>query len=247
MPKKKSQTEPYKQLERISSGASGFDKIIEGGFEQGSINLLVGGSGSAKTIFATQFLAEGLRKGESCLFITFEEKKENFFNEMRTFNWKLEEYEKQEKLVFLEYNPEKVRTMLDEGGGAIESIVIKNKIKRIVLDSVTSFALLFEGELEKREQALALFNIIRKWGCTCVLTLEEDPTDRDKGPSIGLEFEADSITLLYFVRYRDKRTRFVEVLKMRGTKHSTELYPFEITKEGVVLGQSVRREAIDIS
>ena len=46
----------------------------------------------------------------------------------------------------------------------------------------------------------------------------------------SLEFEADSIILLYFVRVKGTRKRFVEVLKMRGTNHSTEIYPFDIIK-----------------
>ena len=49
---------------RINSGVPGFDSLIEGGFESESINLVVGGSGSGKTIFALQFLLEGVKKGE---------------------------------------------------------------------------------------------------------------------------------------------------------------------------------------
>jgi len=67
--------------------------------------------------------------------------------------------------------------MLEEGGGAIENIVLTKKINRIVIDSITSFELLFEKEIEKRESALALFNIIRKWNCTSLLTYEGTPSN----------------------------------------------------------------------
>jgi len=227
-----------KEPERVSSGVYGFDELVEGGFENGSVNLVVGDSGSGKTIFALQFLIDGLKKGKTCLYITFEEKKEEFYKNMLDFGWNLEDYEKKNKFFFLEYNPEKVKAMIEEGGGEIENIVFKNKISRLVIDSVTSFALLFEDELQKREASLALFDIIRKWKCTSILTLQEDPKNR-KGESSSLEFETDSIILIYFVREKKKRERFIEVLKMRGTRHSNEIHPLEISNKGFYVSKKV--------
>ena len=117
----KRKTSAKKKEERVNSGIIGMDKLIEGGFEKNSVNLIVGGSGSGKTIFAMQFLMDGIEKGENVLYITFEEKKREFFKDMFNFGWDLEKYEKEKKFFFLEYNPEKVRIMLEEGGGAAES------------------------------------------------------------------------------------------------------------------------------
>ncbi|MEM4625525.1 MAG: ATPase domain-containing protein [Candidatus Pacearchaeota archaeon] len=222
----------FTKLNNVSTGIPNLDTLLKGGFEEFSVNMIVGDSGSGKTIFATQFLVEGLKKGEKCLFITFEEKKEEFYKNMSKFGWDLESYEQKGNFFFLEYSPEKVKTMIEEGGGDIEVTVIKNKIKRMVIDSITSFALLFEGELEKREAALSLFDIIRKWKCTSLVTLQEDPLERKEGGSTSLEFEADSIILLYFMRVGDERKRLIEVLKKRGTAHSTKIYFCEIDEEG---------------
>src|SRR3989344_8978614 len=141
--------------ERVATGIKHFDSLIDGGFAKNSTNLIVGSSGSGKTIFAVEFLIEGMKNGENCLYITFEEGKGEFYANMLEFGWDLAKYEKEEKFFFLEYTPEKVKTMLEEGGGSIESIVLTKKIKRIVIDSITSFELLFERELEKRESALS--------------------------------------------------------------------------------------------
>lgn len=225
------------KVEREPTGIKDFDSLIEGGFEKNSTNLLVGSSGSGKSIFAIQFLMEGLKRGERCLYITFEEKKEEFYDNMIKFNWDLEKFEKQGRFVFLEYTPEKVKTMLEEGGGIIESIVLRKKIKRIVIDSITSFELLFEEDIEKREAALALFNMLRKWDCTSLLTYQGDPSRERKPSSRTLEFESDSISLLYFVRGKKQRERFIEVLKMRGTKHSLGIYPLSIEKSGVIISK----------
>jgi len=229
---------------RISSGIEGFDKMVEGGFEKNSVNLVVGDSGCGKTIFAIQFLVEGLKKGESCLYVTFEEKKKEFYSNMLNFGWNLEENEKKGKFFFLEYNPEKVKNMIEEGGGEIESIVVKHKISRIVIDSVTSFALLFEDELQKREAALSLFDIIRKWNCTSILTLQENPVERKEGSSTSIEFEADSIILIYFIRERKERQRFIEVLKMRGTRHSAKIHPLNFSNKGLYVSSEVFSDGI---
>ena len=60
---KKALTEKQKRISRVPTGIPGFDKLISGGFDYGSINLVVGGSGSGKTIFAMQFLIEGIKRG----------------------------------------------------------------------------------------------------------------------------------------------------------------------------------------
>ena len=54
------------------------------------------------------------------------------------------------KFFFLSYAPEKVKTMLEEGGGDIEITVLNQKIQRIAIDSVTNFVMLYENEFEMR-------------------------------------------------------------------------------------------------
>lgn len=236
MVKKTMKKAPKRGEIRVPTGIPNFDKLVEGGFEKDSINLLVGDSGCGKTIFAIQFLIDGLKRGEKCLYVTFEEKKSEFYSNMADFGWDLEKFEKDGKFIFMEYTPEKVKTMLEEGGGTIESVVLGKKITRMVIDSITSFALLFVDDLKKREAALELFSMLRKWGCTSLLTYEEDPNSEKKTTSKTLEFESDSIIAIYYKRMESKRERYIEVLKMRSTKHSREIYPLSVEKNGISVG-----------
>ncbi len=228
--------------ERVKTGIPNLDALVGGGFAKKSTNLIVGGSGSGKSIFAVQFLVDAMKRGEKCLYVTFEEKKEQFYKNMLEFNWDLADYEKRGLLTFLEYTPEKVKTMLEEGGGAIESIILSKKIARVIIDSISSFEILFEDEFEKREATLALFSMISDWGCTSMITLEEP--GEAKSASRALEFESDSIILLYFLRTNSERERFIEVLKMRGSEHSKRMYKFEITKKGIMISKKPSNEKI---
>ena len=215
-------------IERVSTGIKNLDRITEGGLEKNSTNLLVGGSGNGKSIFATQFLIEGVRKGEAVLYVSFEEKKKEFYTNMLELGWDLEKAEKDGKFFFLSYTPEKIRTMLEEGGGDIETIVLTKGIKRVAIDSITAFVMLFDQDVEMREKTLALFTLLRSWTCTSLLIYERDPLIDKRQSSRILEFEADSLILLYFTRIKKERERFLEVYKMRGTNHSTNIFPYDI-------------------
>ncbi len=77
--------------------------------------------------------------------------------------------------------------------------------------------------------------MINEWDCTAVLTLEhESGMDHLEHHTITqLEFEADSLILFYHLRNKNLRTRAMEVLKMRGTKHSSKIYSMDIGKKGI--------------
>ena len=155
---------------------------------------------------------------------------------MLGLGWDLEKYEKSGKFFFLSYTSEKVKTMLEEGGGDIETIVLNKGIQRIAMDSVTAFVMLFSSNTEVREKTLSLFSLLRSWKCTSLIVYERDPLIDKKKSSRILEFEADSVMFLYFVRPKKERERFLEIYKMRGTNHSTNIFSYDIRKnKGVVV------------
>jgi len=216
---------------RVSTGTPAIDKLV-GGFKEKSVNLIIGGTGSGKTIMAMQFLVDGARKGEHGIYITFEEKKEKAYDDMCSLGWDIEKYEKEGKIEFLEYTPEQVRKIVTEGGGEIETIIEKMKAKRLVIDSMTSFALLYKDELARKEAALFLFELINKWNCTALLTSQA--VEEVKMFS-EIEFEVDSLIVLYHGKFKGIRRRGLEILKMRGTKIPAKTFPFEITSKGIIV------------
>ena len=220
--------------DRIPTGINGLDRLIEGGFKRGSINLVVGEAGSGKTTFAVQFLIEGIKKGEGGIYITFEEKKEKLYDDMLEFGWDLAKYEQMGLFKFLEYKPEQIKRVLVEGGGTIDAIITQMKAKRIAIDSITSFALLFQDVLTQKESSLALFELINTWGCTAVLTAQSVHVGSDE-ISATLQFEVDSIILLYHFKKQGKRIRAIEILKMRGTKTPEITMKLEMTPRGLAI------------
>jgi len=219
-------------IKRVSTGIDGLDPLISGGFKANSVNLVAGGAGCGKSIFAMQFIMDGLKKNEPGIYITFEEKKEKFYEDMLEFGWDLNKYEEKGIFVFLEYSPEQVKKILTEGGGIVESIIEKIKAQRLVIDSITSFSLLYEDELTKKEAALALFELIDKWKCIGILTSEDESSDGHT-VTAAMEFEVDGIVLIYHVKNKGIRHRALEILKMRGTKIPEKTIAMEITAKGI--------------
>lgn len=216
----------------VPSSIKNFDVLSGGGFKKKTINVLVGGPGSGKTIFATQFLFNGLKEGERCLYLTFEEEKSQFYKNMLEFGWDLAKYEKEGKFIFIRDNPLNLRRMLEEGGGTLEYHMIDKGVSRLVIDSITSYEALFNGESEKRKAYTSLFDFIKKWDCISILTVENNDVNKDlsAGP---IDFASDSITRLYLLFHKTERKRFLEVIKKRGSDHSNKIHSFQIGQKGV--------------
>ncbi len=219
-------------IERVSTGIPSLDKLIGGGFKKGSINLVAGNAGTGKTTMAMQFLVDGLNKGEAGVYITFEEDKTKLYQDFSEFGWELERFERTGLLKFLEYTPEQVRRITAEGGGTLDVLVSQMNVKRIVVDSISSFSMLFTNKLSKRESSLALFDLFTKWGCTSVLTSQATKVDADEIEA-ELEFEADGIIVLHHFKKKGKRERALEVLKLRGTKIPEKTMEMTIESKGI--------------
>lgn len=232
-------TKPY-VIERVPTGIEGLDDLMEGGVEKGSSVLLLGSAGSGKTLFGLQFLYRGAKDhGEPGIFISFEEDRESLFRHSSHFNWDLEKLEKQGLFRVLKYKPHQVEKLMKEGGGFIKDLIKSLKAERLVLDSVTSYGLLFKDEYAQREGILELFEMLQKWGCTSIIIDELPATPTDiREDHVG--FLADAIIAMYYMKEgTSTRTHACEILKMRGTQHTNKLLALRFEKDGIVVHPDV--------
>ncbi|MFW6013757.1 MAG: RAD55 family ATPase [Nanoarchaeota archaeon] len=222
-------------LPRCPTGIEGFDEIVEGGLIRDSVTLLCGGPGSGKSIFAMQNLVNGIDKyGESGVYITFEEEVETLLGDMKRFGWNLQEKIQNRQLAILAYSPEQVDRVLYIGGGPIREVIDDLNAKRIVIDSITAFTMLYNSENQRRKALLSLFNILKKWDCTALLTSEQAVQPEEHQAKLE-EYQAEGIIYMYHTKKGDVRERSIEVFKMRGTDHSTKICPLKIGPGGIVV------------
>jgi len=221
--------------ERISTGIPGLDNMTSGGFVKGHTILLCGTYGTGKTTFCLQFLVDGAKRGENGLFITFEEDPEQLAQEGEEFGWDIKGLEKQNKLKIIRISPQDLLNLVEAGFGQIGGVIKGMDVKRIIVDPIIMFDLLGKDEYEKRKYVLDFVTWLKKHGCTAIITMDEVPGTEDDAHSGIAESVVDAIIALYHPQEKKRRTRAIEIIKMRETKHSEELADFEIDSNGIVV------------
>ncbi len=228
---------------KIPSGIPGLDALIGGGLRKNGIVALSGSTGSGRTIFGMQFLMGGMREGEAGMYISFDEKKHSFYENMRSCGWNLAELEAKKQFVFIEYPINEVEQLVEQEGG-IRDLIDAVGVERVVLDSITPFALSFESEDERRIALGKMVDRMRKWLCT-VLVVAEDTGEHSVGvprTRSGIEFVADGFIHLSFIKDGLQRKRYVEVVKMRGAAHLHEMFPARIGDSGFTVASGSGQE-----
>ena len=227
------------EASRVKSGIPGLDRMLGGGFLKNSVVAVAGGTGSGRSIFVSQFLVKGaLEFGEPGLFISFDEQKSSIYASLISFGWDLSELERQQKIVFIEY-PQNELSAFVEQEGAMRDLIETLGIKRVAIDSITPHSLLYSSPEERRTNTLKLVSSLRGWKATCLISAESMPGSEHGFPHTlsGVESFADGFIDLQFFREGGRRTRAVEIVKMRGCRHEHEIRQASITDRGFSISQ----------
>ena len=219
-------------VERVKSGIDGMDRLVEGGFLKGDVILLAGNTGSGKTILSAQFIHEGAAKyGENGVYATFEENAETLKRNLLRFGFDLEKLEREGTVKVLDLEAIK-GAGLSANIEFILNVLREMNAKRLVIDSLTAFLSACEEKFEYRTLMHLFYKILKKLGCTTVMTCSVPAGLETLGLGIE-EFIADSvITLESIVHDGELKTRFL-ILKMRGTNHSKKYHEVIIGGKGL--------------
>ncbi|MFH0929333.1 MAG: ATPase domain-containing protein [Candidatus Aenigmatarchaeota archaeon] len=224
-------------FERIPSGIPGLDELMEGGFPKGSTNLVSGAAGTGKTIFCSQFIWEGLQKGESCMYITLEERPQDIMDDVSRFGWDFEPYIKEKKLFLVYQDPFQ---MTDVTSPLLDEIKQKN-VQRVVIDSTAIFGMYYKEPFEIRKQLFKLLNGLKDIGVTSVIT-SELPEETNQLAKFGVEeFVVDGVIILRYIGIGGEDFVNLQVRKMRRTKHANAWFPMTISDKGIRIKKEERR------
>jgi circadian clock protein KaiC len=227
MPKKSEKKSS--DFERIPSGIPGLDPLMEGGFIKGSTIMVSGAAGTGKTIFCTQFLLEGLKKGETCMFITLEEKPQDIIDDVKRFGWDLQKYVDEKKL-FLDFqDPFQI---IDITSPLLDKIQ-QHKIQRVAIDSTAVFELYYKEPSEIRKQLFKLLTGLKGIGVTSIITSELPEEYKTLGKFGVEEFVVDGVIVLHFLGLGERTFFSLQIRKMRRTNHGKDTYPMEIGDKGI--------------
>lgn len=230
-------------IEKLETGIPGFDFLAEGGLPKGRATLISGTAGSAKTVFASQFLVEGIKLGENGVFVTFEEPPKAIRRNMSGFGWKIQEWEENRQWAFVDASPQPGERPMVTGEydlGAliarIEYAIRKYSAQRVSLDSLGAIFSHLADSAQVRNDLFRLASALRELGVTAIMTAERTQEYGEISRYGVEEFVADNVVILRNVLNDEKRRRTIEILKYRGTNHQKGEYPFTIIpRQGVVI------------
>ena len=219
-------------IQRVPTGIPGFDRLINGGFPKPSAILLSGEPGSGKTTFAIQSLFYGAKTGENGLYLTCISEPtwvvQRFIATYRFYNKELVE---RGKIQFIDLgqnlinDPESILTVIKE-------YVEKYLPARFVIDPLTPVKNTWQKIGKTREKLHELLAYLKSLSSIIYLTSELSFHELHRNPESYL---VDGIVYLSYPEEEKIRRKYIEVLKMRGTKHIMGRQLMDITRDGITV------------
>ena len=233
---------------RLSMGIPELDKMMGGGILEGDSLLVAGPSGTGKSALATQFIAEGLRQGESGIMAIFEERPAGYTDRAHSFGLNLKTPQEKGKLEVLYLRP--LDLSVDETMQEILDAIERVGAKRLVIDSLVGFemALAPGFRAEFRESLYRMIGALTGAGVTILSTVEvEDTFTALSFSHYAISFLTDDILRMRYVEIDGQLRKVMVVIKMRGGNHSKDIREYVITDKGVVVIQPRSTEYIGLT
>ena len=226
--------------ERSATGVPGLDEVLQGGLLAGRLYLIDGNPGAGKTTLALQYLLEGVRKGESCLYVTLSETKDELLAGARSHGWSLDGIEIVELVSddrelagehdLTMYHPSEVE--LSRTVQKVLDAVDRYRPTRMVFDSLSELRLLSQSSLRYRRQILALKQFLGGRGCT-VLLLDDRTAE---GPDMQLQSIAHGVLSLdHTSPSYGCSLRQLRVVKFRGSDFRSGFQDMTLRRGGIAV------------
>jgi len=224
---------------KAPTGITGLDEMTGGGLPRGRTTLLVGGSGSGKTILALQFLVNGVRDcNEPGIFVAFEETPTRIVANAETFGWKLSDL-RQSKLFFMDAQPppDLVQSGTFDLSGMLVALGAKAasmKAGRIVFDALDIVLALLPDPAAQRREIYRLHAWLLEHEMTGIITLKAGGFESGAiGEPFGfMQFMVDCAIVLNHSVVLGVSQRNLRIQKYRGSSFDENESPFLIGKSG---------------
>jgi circadian clock protein KaiC len=216
--------------ERVSTGLPRLDEMFGGsGFYRGSSVLVTGTAGTGKTSLAAHFVEAACRRGERCLFFSFEESADQVFRNMQSLGIDLQKWIKKGLLRFHSARP--TTYGLELHLVKMHKLITEFQAVNVVVDPLSG--LLHAGTpSETRSMVLRLIDHLKEEKITAFLTSLTATGQALEQSEVNVSSLADAWILLRDFESNGERTHGISVLKARGLANSNRLREFRLTGQG---------------
>jgi circadian clock protein KaiC len=222
---------------RALMGVPALDAMLGGGLPRGYSLLVVGPSGSGKSVLAAAFLAEGARCGETGVIAAFEQ------HPIRARTPVLSGLIAEGRVGVVDSRASDLS--IDEVVLLLATEVRRLKASRVVIDSLSGFELALAPTFREdfRESLCRMVTALARLGVTVLMTSElEDRYTELRFSPYGSAFLTDAIIVQRYVEVDSRLLRVMAVVKVRASAHSNELRQFSISYDGIKVGERLNDE-----
>ncbi|MHB8507118.1 MAG: ATPase domain-containing protein [Candidatus Dormibacteria bacterium] len=223
---------------RIRSGIQGLDEMTGGGLPVGSATIVLGPSGCGKTALALAFVGQGLKDGERCLYVSFQEEAEQLIQKAASFGTDLEPAVASGQLK-IHHVPE-TDLNIDVIASVVRDEISQSPLHRVVIDSLAEMVLSAQESARFPAYTRALLSSMRAAGVSVLTTSETNTLGPTAEPLGGLAFLYHNVVMLRYLELESTIGRGAAVLKMRDSAHFTGLRQFSITSRGFEMAGDLR-------
>jgi circadian clock protein KaiC len=217
--------------ERVSLGVPPLDEMLGGGVYRGSTVLVTGTAGTGKTTLAASAVDAACVRGESALFVSFEEAPAQIIRNLRSVGIDLGRWVDQGLLRL--WGERATAFGLEAHLSGIERLLEETEPTVAVLDAVGSLSNV-GAEAEVTSAVVREVDMMKSRGITGILTSLSHDAQRESS-SVAVSSVVDTWLLLRNVESDGERNRLLFVMKSRGTAHSNQVREFLLTDHGAEL------------
>jgi circadian clock protein KaiC len=220
--------------ERASTGVEALDKMLGDGYWAGSSTLICGPSGVGKTLMGLHFIFQGARTGQPGIHATFQETENQLARIARGFGWSIDD----PGVNILSRSL--VDMYIDQWVYELLDLIDATGAKRIVIDSLVDLMVTAGDPLRFREWMYSLVQRCARRGISLMMIVEVPELFQLRRISEqGISHLSDNVVLLQYVQDGSRLARAVTVLKTRAAHHEPIAHRYEISEQGLVLGDEI--------
>ena len=220
---------------QLSTGIERFDALLGGGVESGSSTLILGPSGTGKTLIAITFALAALARGEKAALFVFDEELGLLYDRMKAMNIDLEGHCEAGRLFVEQIDAAELSP--GEFAHRVRKTVDQQGIKTIVLDSLNGYRAAMPEENSLVLHIHELLQYLNRCGAATFMTVAQHGLVGDMQAPVDITYLADTVVLLRYFEARGRVRRAISVIKKRTGRHESTIREYRVSQEGLLLGE----------
>lgn len=222
----------------LSSGVAQFDALLGGGIDNGSSTLLLGPAGSGKSRVSLQFAAASISRGEKVALFVFEEEVGLLMARAKAMGMDLETFCKDGQLFIEQVDAAELSP--GEFAHRVRRCVELHGAGMVIVDSLNGYRSAMPEEQSLILHMRELLQHLNRRGVSTFLTVAQHGLVGDMKAPIDVTYLADTVILLRYFEAAGRVLRAISVIKKRTGPHEDTIRAFQITSEGLVVGEPLR-------